>query len=246
MTDQELDEILDTWTAPDIPTTLRPRTLSRFGPKHRPPIFRRVLIATAFAATLLLAVEAIPQSFTPQPPPPFTVESAFDRFTRSGAHRIQMFSTSYNDSSGMEITLSRWLPGNTMGTAVRNALDAVTTYYVGLVGHLHPQLAQRNQVPRVRYACGDDGCLSALSRAIPWLNPSTGCVTPERILSRETILGYSTVAARISGDADKKITAWLAPELNCFALRITTEDQQADGSLQLTWVKQAIKVTVNR
>jgi hypothetical protein len=38
---------------------------------------------------------------------------------------------------------------------------------------------------------------------------------------------------------------WLAPSLGCFALKVSTEAQQADGRFRLLNGKQAVKVQLN-
>ena len=43
-----------------------------------------------------------------------------------------------------------------------------------------------------------------------------------------------------------RVTVWMAPALNCFALRATVEAQQADGSWTLESEKKALRVTMNR
>ena len=44
--------------------------------------------------------------------------------------------------------------------------------------------------------------------------------------------------------AGGRITVWTAPDLGCFALRITSEAQRPDGSFHLENVKQALRVTL--
>jgi hypothetical protein len=41
------------------------------------------------------------------------------------------------------------------------------------------------------------------------------------------------------------MTLWTAPDLGCFALRITIEERRPDGTFRLVSAKQALKVTLN-
>jgi hypothetical protein len=254
MTDQELDEILNIWQAPDVPSTLRPRTISRFAPKEKPPIFRRTLIAIAVAAALLLAVQAIPQTFIPAGPPPYTVRSAYDRYTSAGMHKTQIFTESYLDARGSEVFEARWLlGGNKLDAALRRALDIMRIRAIRLVA----QVTQHSEAPDVQLAvgCADDSCLVMETVGLRGVRPASGCaVDASHGLAgqpqNETMLGYPTTAIRfpVSGghERQKWAVAWLAPGLGCFPLKISIEQQQPDGSFQLTWVRSAIKVTVNR
>jgi hypothetical protein len=65
------------------------------------------------------------------------------------------------------------------------------------------------------------------------------CVRGNEV-GRETILNYATVAVRPPGDP--RMTLWVAPELSCFALRITREAPGPDGKLRLVSKKQALAV----
>jgi hypothetical protein len=39
-----------------------------------------------------------------------------------------------------------------------------------------------------------------------------------------------------------RMTWWMAPELGCFALRITTEEKQPDGTWRLVREKRALRI----
>ena len=41
------------------------------------------------------------------------------------------------------------------------------------------------------------------------------------------------------------MTLWMAPDLGCFALRLTREERRPDGTFRLVLKKQATKVTLN-
>ena len=42
-----------------------------------------------------------------------------------------------------------------------------------------------------------------------------------------------------------RMTLWLAPDLGCFALKVTYEEQRPDGTFHLVNAKQGLKVTLN-
>ena len=72
--------------------------------------------------------------------------------------------------------------------------------------------------------------------------------TPIRTYLFGMLLSYSTTAMQIPLGPEEKprrAVAWLAPDLGCFALKITVEQREDDGSFQLMWVKSAITITVN-
>ena len=134
MNDTELDELLNQWSAPAAPASLREnvrsgfaaglqrktspgvrRWIAAFVPSGRKRLLAAILGVGAF---LLIVTQAFPQMFGLGAPPiktPYTVDSEYLRYGDGGSssaqlHRIQMYSTSYN-LHGREIILSRSLPG---------------------------------------------------------------------------------------------------------------------------------------
>jgi hypothetical protein len=74
---------------------------------------------------------------------------------------------------------------------------------------------------------------------------AAGCAQ-EGVVGHETILNYPTVAAqRALGNSNKRMTLWMAPDLGCFALRVTLEESGPGGVFHLVSGKQALKVTWN-
>ena len=215
MTDHELDEILDDWQTPDVPSALRPRTLSRFVPKEKrriAPVVRKILLGVAVAAMLLIAVQAIPQTFSPIPSPPYTVESEFFWYSPDGGRTLDRVTSSYADTQGREVVLSTSFPGHPFRTAMQQVLDFVHVYI------LRSPTTQSEQ--RDPAGCMEQG-------------------TPD-----ETILGYSTLKVARS-ERDLKFALWRAPDLECFPMRLILERRGADGALHLTLERNAIKVSIN-
>lgn len=65
------------------------------------------------------------------------------------------------------------------------------------------------------------------------------------LAGRATILNHPTEAVRERWTEHGRMTLWLAPDLGCFALKVTYEEQRPDGSFHLVSAKQALKVTLN-
>ena len=260
MNDTELDEILNSWSAPPAPASLREGVRAGFaaglgqetspGVRHWTAAFvpsvSKSLVAGAILAvgTLLLVVaQAFPQMFSLGSPPvkiPYTVAS------------IEMYSTSYS-LNGHEILLSRSLPGNLLGTAIGRTLDATLPVMYRLMSRLTvdgelSEKVRRAAAQAVTVITGGDektGLVLAhygFARAAP----SAGCLAGP-IVGRETILNYPTVAVQRDdgGPQSPRMTLWTSPDLGCFALRITIEERQPDGTFRLVSKKQALKVTMN-
>jgi len=272
MNDTELDELLDTWSAPPPPASLRENVRTGFAAslegKTSPsvmhwiaafvPSARRRLLAAAIlsaGAFLLIVTQAFPRMFKLGSPPvriPYTVDSEFVWFGDGGSssiqqHRIQMYSTSYN-LNGREIILSRSLPGNPFGTALRRALDPIHSLLrqMTLPFVVTPeQLEKSRSAAQVITSCGDESCLSLAAETFPRpaAGAATGCVDGP-VVGRETILNYPTVAVQLGWGDQRRMTLWTAPDLGCFALRITIEERRR-GTFRLVSKKQALKVTLN-
>jgi hypothetical protein len=276
MNDTELDELLNTWSAPPAPASLRENVRAGFaaGVERKTSAIRRHWIAAfvpgarkrllaaailGVGAFLLIVTQAFPQMFGLGVPPvkiPYTVDSEYIRFGDDGSwstqlHRVQMYSTSYN-VNGREIILSRSLPGNPFGTALRRALDPIHSILSSLSNLTLPFVVNAELLEKVRRGarvitgCGDEGCMTLAAEGFP--RPAAGaapvCVDGT-VVGRETILNYPTVAVQLGSDDQRRLTLWMAPDLGCFALRITIEEKRPDGTFHLVSKKQALRVTLN-
>ena len=225
MNDTELDNLLNTWTTPDPPPSLRSRARAGYAtltPKPRRP-FRLFFWTTAFgfAAFLLVLTAVFPKTVElvePTQKIPYIVETDTTNFMRDGtAHELRM--TTYM-RDGVEIILAR-TPGNPLGTFVLNAYALVFT----------PVDPHR------------------------WAEfVASGCSNAGTVIGHETILGYhTTVTEHLSPSHDagdslqngRIITRWQAPDLGCFDLRMVHEQQYSDGTYRLVEERRALKVTVN-
>lgn len=165
MNDTELDEILNQWSAPSAPPSMRRRVLGGF-PAFPPRKLRWnkgvvAAVMLAAAAFFLLVTQALPQRPAPIP---WSVDSEFVRYADDGSTSIEMYSTSY-ESNGTEILLSRSMPGNPFKTVLMDGLDVT--------------LPRPFQTAYARSGCsaagngGKDGADEA--------GPATGLLVPHRV-----------------------------------------------------------------
>jgi hypothetical protein len=200
---------------------------------------------------LLIVTQALPQT----PPPvniPYTVDSEFVRYADDGSKSVDMYLTSYTGPNGAETLVSRSIPNHPFGTALGRTLDATLPAWQRLILPLTVTSAEFEKIKKSRppsigfiTGCADWTCL--LLNRYSFRKAAAGggseCVEG-RVVGRETILNYPTIAVELRGWNRAKVTLWAAPDLGCFALRITDEAQRPDGSFHLEKVKQALRVTV--
>lgn len=259
MTDSELDEILNQWSAPCPPPFTRKHVQARFStlpPRKR--CWRKSAVAAgvlASAALFLLVTQAFPQR---PARPPWSVDSEFVRYADDGSTSIEMDSTSY-ESNGAEILLSRSTPGNPFKTALMTGVDvalpAASRLQMRLLGVLQPGMLERmermkrSRPPGLSFLTGCEpgsGCL--ILDHFGYLKSAAGtggsCVD-KPVVDRTTILHHPTEAIQDRWTEQGRMTLWMAPDLDCFALRVTYEEQLPDGTFHLVSAKQALRVNSN-
>jgi hypothetical protein len=260
MNDTELDEILDTWTAPPPPPSLRDnvahahmRAVSRLvsTPRLGMTIARKALLAGLILGTLALLF--VVAQARPSPPVriPYTVDSEFIRYANDGSSSIEMYTSSYQ-RNGAEMIESRSIPGHPFGTALGRALDATLPLWSRLMTRLTVDDGTlerlRRHIPHTVGAvtgCGPSCLLLQhyfFARAVAGVD--TGCLDGV-IITRETILNYPTTVVQLPLGENARMTWWTAPDLDCFALKITTEDKRPDGTFRLVTEKRALRVNLN-
>jgi hypothetical protein len=259
MNDSELDEILNQWSAPSAPPSMRRHLQAGFAtlpPRKRR--WRNSLVAAgvfASAAFFLLVTQAFPQRPVRTP---WSVDSEFVRYADDGSTSIEMYSTSY-ESNGAEILLSRSMPGNPFKTVLMEGVDAalpaVSRLHLRLLGLLRPGMVERmermkqSRPPVLSFLTGCEpgsGCL--ILDHFGYLKTAAGtggsCVD-KPVVDRATILDHPTEAIQDRWTEQGRMTLWMAPDLDCFALRVTYEEQLPDGTFHLVSAKQALKVALN-
>ncbi len=272
MNDTELDELLDQWSAPPAPASLRENVRAGFaaglereastGVRHWiaafvPSARKRLVPAVVLGvgAFLFIVNQAFPQMFGLGAPPvkiPYTVDSEFVRYGNDGSSAVDMYSTSYG-FNGHEILLSRSFPGNPFGTVIGRTADATLPLLSRFMSRL---TIPAEELERVRQhaphtigavtGCDDWTCLLVehyfFQRADAGIG--AGCLDGA-VVGRETILTYPTAAVQLALGDQRRMTWWTAPDLGCFTLRITTEERRPDGTFRLVSKKQALRVTLN-
>jgi hypothetical protein len=215
-------------------------------------------------AFLVVVTQAIPQTLeliAPPAPPPYTVDSEYVRYADDGSQTVEMYSTSYTNQNGREIILERTIPEHPLGTAVGRTLDAVLPYWSRFTSAV---MVSSKQLEKVHQAaakavgvisdCADDTCL-VLERwffARAETGPDAPCAAGP-VVGHETILGHATTAvmrpmpnprSTPSRPTAARITMWMAPDLGCFALKLSIEEQRPDGAFRLVSEKRALRVNV--
>jgi hypothetical protein len=253
MNDTELDEMLNKWEAPPAPASLRakvragflpdrPRQEASGGPWQWITSFtprKTVLGGIAVVAGALLCLVTLALSQTLTLSPPYTVESRCVRFADERGHAAEMILTSYNDG-GSEIVLSRSLPGNLFGTVATRVTDAASS----LITRFTWPVFKPEQLEIIKTQAGVSTGFQHwyLGSAAELLQH--GCVNGP-VVGREKILNYPTTAVEYRQGYYFKFTVWRAPDLGCFALRVTDEERQDDGTYRLVREKRAVHVTLN-
>jgi hypothetical protein len=231
MNDTELDEILDTWKAPEPPASLRGNVRAGYAVRveKRRPRARLALWAAAFGlgAFLLVLAQAFPQTVKLVAPAykiPYTVESEYVNYARDGSIDERIDYVSYQ-RNGEEIVLSQSVPG-----------DPLKTIGMQLVSTTHAYLLQFH---RLIFGSGDFEAHTQHAAAFV----ASGC-TLMGVAGHETILGYTTVKVQSAGNG-RRATTWMAPDLGCFTMRLVLEKQRPDGTYRVVGEKHATKVTIN-
>lgn len=240
MNDSELDEMLDRWKTPAMQDSVReslragfaaaPRRGKRFGwaPKIR---IRRVAFAAIGAAALLFTiVQVSPQTVRMAPPSgyriPYYVEFEFERHADNGSAPYQSRITSF-PYAGHEIVMSVTESGDSLLKAFRGIASSIRRQFILAV----PSFVLPKEPPMTR----------------PDWFPGfvkSGCSNGQTVVGHETIAGYQTTVVQ-SGSPGYRTETWLAPDLECFALKLTDEVQKPNGGYWLRIRKEAVKVTMN-
>jgi hypothetical protein len=243
MNDTELDQLLNAWSVPPMPASLRAGVQVGFHsrPDRRKFPVVRVMITAAGIGLFLLAITlALPQTLrlvSPSVRAPYIVDSDIVRYGFDGTPSVELSLGSYNND-GSEVVVNE-VPHSLL-PAIKLGLQAIAP----VVGRLtlvfvvsHEQSERAKLIARVN--AGFEGY---------WLGNAdslirSGCVNGP-VVGHETILNYQTIAVQQFNDR-QRMTLWMAPDLGCFALRLTREERRSDGTFRLVLKKQATKVTLN-
>ena len=72
----------------------------------------------------------------------------------------------------------------------------------------------------------------------------SGCSSGRNVVGHETIAGHATTIAQ-SESPTGRISVWMAPDLACFALKLTDEVREPNGTYRIKIRKEALEVTMN-
>jgi hypothetical protein len=266
--DPELKAVAAEWMAPPPSADFHSRVLKAFdGRFGQLPWWRRWTLAfvsttrkSLLAGTLvtagvflLVVTEAFPQMLGLGSLPahiPWTVDSEFVQYAGDGSSSVEMYSRSYEVNSN-EILLKRSLPGGPFMTLIGRGLDRA----LPVVGRFMTPFvvdgdalkkAKQARTASVAFITGcNAGCL-VLEHYFWTKTPtsSSGCIDGP-VVDRETILNHATAAVRRRWTEHGRMTLWMASDLDCFALRVTYEEQLPNGTFRVASAKHALRVNVN-
>ena len=244
MNDTELDNLLNTWTTPDPPPSLRGRVRAGYATLTHKPRRRFRLsfwMIFGFAALLLILTAALPKTVelvVPAQKIPYTVDTDTTTFMPDGTvHELRM--TTYM-RNGVEIILAR-APGNPLWTSVMNA---------SLL--LFSPVDPHQWAEFVASGCSNVRDIQMAIHGV--MTPPGRVIGVGTLVGHEAILGYQTTVTKHvspSGDAGdalkdgRIVTLWQAPDLGCFDLKMVHEQKRSDGTYRLVEERHAVKITVN-
>jgi hypothetical protein len=257
MNDTELDDLLDRWTVPPIRASLRESMHAEFAARHegnwvREPRTRRHRFAAAIlCAAVLLLVIAKAHPVAPVRVP-YIVDSEFVRYANDGSSAIEMHTKSY-ELNGAEILISRSIAGDPVRSMLGRTLDTAIPIWSRVVARMTVDAPTLDRVRQAahRTVGAITGCAASclvlehhgFARAAGADAP-TACLDGTTV-DHETILNYATTGVQPRMGGSVRMTWWMSPELGCFALRITTEERQPDGTWRLVREKRAVHVKPN-
>lgn len=248
MTDQELDLFLDAWKIAGPTDNLRARAMAGFRVKERRhwPRFRNSFRWAVAGAVVLVCLGAFAQTLrTPQVP--FIVESELTTYSPDGAVRGRVHARSVTENA-RERMLSLTIDGDAYRSLLLDAREEGHTLLQS-VNRLTRSLTTGPEETDPTHAdariavCGDPSCRT-LGDWTMRVDRST--CRNDLFAGEETILNYNTVALRRESPNGLRLTAWLAPDLACFPLRVLIEQRNASGSFDVRERREALRITMNR
>lgn len=259
--DDDLNGLLKTWTAPKSPSSLerrirrgyrermRSRTKARLWTARLLPIAGKLAGAMAAAVVLLAVItQAFPQSLNLfVPPGSIMIESEFLEYRDDGSVAVTEYRTSSLRrptangvmADGGETVLSRSFPGHPLRTAAGDLIDPMLAIFPRAHRLIDPLLYKgftRQFFMQVGQKTADrirNGC-----------TPTTLGGRPMTVIGHETILGYATTVSQSAPEVGAfRLTLWFAPQLDCHPLASKLGWVQADGAVVVASGWRALKVT---
>lgn len=248
MTDQELDQLLAAWKIAGPSDKLRERAMAGFQVKERRhwPRFGRSLAWAAVAAVVLVCLGAFAQTLLP-PQVPFVVESEFTTYLPDGTVRTRLRTRSVSENA-RERMLSVTIDGDPYGTLLLDLREEGHTLLQSVNRLARSLMAGPEETDPTRAdariaVCGDPSCRT-LGDWTMQVDRST--CRNDLFAGEETILNHTTVALRRESPGGLRLTAWLAPDLACFPLRLQIEQRNPGGSFNMSELREPLRITMNR
>jgi hypothetical protein len=190
---------------------------------------RLAVIAVGAAAVVFAIIQVSPQTVrmaSAQFLIPYYVEFEFARYADDGSAPHQSRITSF-PYGGHEIVMSVTEPGDSLQNAVRGIARSIRTQFILAM----PSLVLPKEPPMTEPA---------------WFAGfvSSGCSSGKTVVGHETLAGHETTVVQ-SGSPGHRLRIWMAPDLACFALKLTDEVQEPNGTYRLKLRKEVVKVTTN-
>lgn len=268
MNDTELDELLNTWKTPAPSPAIREWVRVGIETARQKPIRNpfggwRLAFASAALVAIVFVLANTTAISHQLNPPPYTVESEIIVHPTNAVGCIGLgdigldsarcwrysrpkhtLMTSYN-ADGSEVLLSWSDPGELLESIFWTVDLAMLSAIERIHRVLSPDLGPNEHAGF--YSSADQK--AALGERADLLN--SGCRPGTRygeVIGQEVLLGYPTVVSTFDnrqGSRHTRMTLSMAPQLSCFALRGTIEQQEPDGTWTVLSEKKALRVTLS-
>ena len=246
--DDDLDSLLQAWTAPACPGSLDKRLrrtyLERSASQHAPRAWTRWFspamgmfagMAAAVAVCLLVVAQAFPQSMTGSSGTraPLVVDSVELEYKADGSSAVIEHKKEIDG-----LAVSTEYPGDAIRTAEQRILDPLNLirfrimrlYWERREAELEARFPMRaKMIAEQQRDCSVPG-------------------TPWTVVGHSTVLHYTTTGIQkvwMEEGKPVRLTEWSAPALRCFVLKSTTE-KTIDGQYRLAFERRALKVAFAR
>jgi hypothetical protein len=257
MNDTELDDLLDLWVAPPPPASVREGVRAGFSAGHertrvgRPRPRWRLLAGAILGTAALLLVVAQARPGAPVRIP-YIVDSEFLRYANDGSYRIEMYTQSY-ELNGAEILKSRTISGGPFGTLLGRVFDATLPVWYRLTARFAIDGRTLDALrEHAAHAIGVIGGCAASCLVLEHFyfaragsGAGSACMQGD-VAGHDTLLGFPVTAVRPPWGSGERMTLWMAPDLGCFALRITLEAKRPDGTFRLVSERRALQVKLTQ
>jgi hypothetical protein len=229
--------MLNQWKAPILRDSVRENLRAGFAARSERPNrvwlsrrIRRLAVATMGVAALLFAIiQVSPRTISMASPGfriPYYVEFEFERYADDGSTPHQSRITSF-PYAGREIVMSVTQSGGSLLNTVQGIASSIRKQLILAIPSF--VLPKESRMTEPDWFAGF---------------VSSGCSEGKTVVGHETVAGHQTTVIQ-SDSPGHRLKVWMAPDLSCFALKLTDEVEEAHGAYRLKLHKEAVKVTMN-